>query len=119
MAGRVLAPATTEVFMTLDTPDALLFEQTIARIAAELAALGDPEDLEIRRARAVGVLADPHHALDLLSGRDGAAPSPGGSATEIYVHLTPHDLTDHLAGTTGAATSNAWAPSPPTCCTTG
>ena len=61
--------------MTLDTPDAELFDQTIRRIAGELAALGDTDDLDIRRARAVGILADPQHALDLLPGRDGTAPS--------------------------------------------
>ena len=57
--------------MTLDTPDADLFDQTIARIAGELGSLGDTDDLDVRRARAVGILADPQHALDLLSGRDG------------------------------------------------
>ena len=35
-----------------------------------------PTSLDVRRARAVGILADPQHALDLLSGREGAAPSP-------------------------------------------
>ena len=69
------APATTDITMTLDTPDALLFDQTVTRIAGDLKELGDTEDLEVRRARAVGILADPQHALDLLSGRDSAAPS--------------------------------------------
>ena len=69
------APATTDITMTLDTPDALLFDQTVARIAGDLKELGDTEELEVRRARAVGILADPQHALDLLSGRDAAAPS--------------------------------------------
>jgi hypothetical protein len=35
------APATTEVSMTLDTPDALLFEATVGRIAGDLRDLGD------------------------------------------------------------------------------
>ena len=35
-----------------------------------------PTTLDVRRARAVGILADPQYALDLLSGRDGAAPTP-------------------------------------------
>ena len=56
--------------MTLDTPDALLFEQTVTRIAGDLRELGDTEDLDVRRARAVGILADPQHALDLMSGRE-------------------------------------------------
>ena len=69
-------PATTDVFMTLDTPDAELFDQTISRIAGELGALGDTDALDIRRARAVGILADPQHALDLLSGVEGPHPPP-------------------------------------------
>jgi hypothetical protein len=40
----------------------------------------------------VGILADPQHALDLLSGHDAAAPSVTGGITNLYVHLTPDDL---------------------------
>ena len=47
-------PATTDVVMTLDTPDALLFDQTIGRIAGDLKDLGDTDPVDIRRARAVG-----------------------------------------------------------------
>ena len=72
-------PATTDVVMTLDTPDALLFDQTVGRLAGELAQLGDTDQLDVRRARAVGILADPQYALDLMTGRD-AAPSAGVGA---------------------------------------
>ncbi|WP_027862030.1 HNH endonuclease signature motif containing protein [Marmoricola sp. URHB0036] len=83
-------PATTDVVMTLDTPDALLFDQTVGRIAGELRELGDTEPVDVRRARAVGILADPQYALDLMSGRD-AAPGPGSvlGAVNLYVHLDP------------------------------
>ena len=99
------APATTDITMTLDTPDALLFDQTVTRIAGDLKELGDTEDLEVRRARAVGILADPQYALDLLSGRESAAPSRGAraGAANLYVHLTPADLDADLTGGTGAA----------------
>jgi hypothetical protein len=53
------SPTTTDITMTLDTPDALLFDQTVTRIAGDLRELGDTEDLEVRRARAVGILTDP------------------------------------------------------------
>ena len=96
------APATTDITMTLDTPDALLFDQTLTRIASDLKDLGDTEDLEVRRARAVGILADPQFALDLLSGRDTAAPTRRAGATNLYVHLTPADLAADLTGGTGA-----------------
>ncbi len=97
-------PATTEVFLTLDTPDAMLFTNTVARIAHDLKELGDTDDLDVRQARAVGILADPQHALDLMSGREHAAPTTGsrGSAN-LYVHLNPSDLQTDLDDRTGAA----------------
>jgi hypothetical protein len=95
------APATTDVLMTLDTPDAELLDQSITRIAHDLRELGDTDPLDVRRARAAGILADPQHALDLMSGREDAGPTRGGTGhTNLYVHLTPADLT----GGTGAAT---------------
>ncbi len=103
---RNTGPATTDVNMTLDTPDAELLDATIGRIAADLRNLGDTDTLDIRRARAAGILADPQHALDLMSGRENAGPSQrgGGGATNLYVHFTPEDLTADQAGGTGAAT---------------
>src|SRR3954454_4695876 len=84
-------PATTDVVMTLDTPDALLLDQTVTRIAGELRNLGDTDQLDVRRARAVGILADPQYALDLMTGRERSAPSPGSGlgAVNLYVHLDP------------------------------
>jgi hypothetical protein len=67
-------PATTDVVMTLDTLDAAAFDQTLNQTAAALKSLGDDDSLEVRRARAVGVLANPQRALDLLQhGTDPAA----------------------------------------------
>src|ERR1700712_2465315 len=112
-------PATTDVFMTLETPDALLLDQTVSRIAGDLAALGDTDNLDIRRAQAVGILADPQQALDLISGRE-ANPNTaavGSGAMNLYLHLTPDSgaasieklgaatnqlLTDWLARYTGS-----------------
>ncbi len=91
-------PATTEISMLLDTPDAELFDQSVTRVAADLRALGDTDPLDLRRARAVGVLADPQYALDLMSGREGAAPTQNGRAATLYLHLRPEDL----AAETGA-----------------
>ena len=91
--------------MTLDTPDAELLDQSITRIAHDLRELGDPDPLHVRRARAAGILADPQHALDLMSGREDAGPTHGrGGHTHLFVHLTPDDLVADLTGDTGAAT---------------
>ncbi|MEO5651320.1 MAG: DUF222 domain-containing protein, partial [Marmoricola sp.] len=43
-------PATTEMWMTLDTPDAELFDQSLSRIASDLRELGDNDSLDARRA---------------------------------------------------------------------
>jgi hypothetical protein len=105
------APATTDVLMTLDTPDAELLDASIGRIAADLKELGDSDSVDVRRARAAGILADPQHALDLMSGREGTGPSRGAraGATNLYVHLTPADLEAPVGGATieklGAATT--------------
>ena len=57
---------------------------------SDLKELGDNDSLDVRRARAVGILADPQYALDLMSGREGAAPTPGhGGVANLFVHLRP------------------------------
>jgi hypothetical protein len=61
------APATVEVAMVLDTADAEAFDQTVGQVAETLGKLGDTDSLDIRRARAVGILADPQPALDLFT----------------------------------------------------
>jgi hypothetical protein len=87
-------PATTDVVMTLETPDALAFNQTVTILAAELAAFGDTDPLDTRRARAAGILADPQYALDLLTRPEGGTPTTGSTsgALNLFVHVTPDDL---------------------------
>ena len=59
-------PATCEVVMNLDTPVAEAFDDKLSEVAHTLRGLGETDDFEILRARAVGILADPQTALDLL-----------------------------------------------------
>jgi hypothetical protein len=68
------APGASEVFMTLDTADAVAFDHTVTTMATTIGALGHPGDLGVRRAHAVGLLADPQQALDLLAVADIADP---------------------------------------------
>jgi len=46
--------------------DAIWFKATIDRIADILAQQGDPDPVEVRRSKALGILAQPAHALQLL-----------------------------------------------------
>jgi hypothetical protein len=67
------APGVSEVFMSLDVADAVAFDHTVSTMSTTMKALGHPGDLGVRRAHAVGLLADPQRALDLLT----VAPDPG------------------------------------------
>jgi hypothetical protein len=81
-----------------DTPDALAFDDTITAVASTLGALGDPDPLDIRRARAVGILADPQKSLNLLTRdtTDGATPKTaagiGKVRATLHLHLDPYAL---------------------------
>jgi hypothetical protein len=86
-------PLTTDVLMTLDTQDAEAFEAAVARGADALGRLGDLDPLDVRRARAVGVLADPQRALDMLAGTD---PGRTPASASLVFHLHADDL-DRLA----------------------
>src|SRR3954452_13380541 len=59
--------ATTQLTATLDTTDAVGLDATLTDLATMLGRLGDPTGIDIRRAHALGILADPQHALNLLT----------------------------------------------------
>ena len=103
-------PATTDIFMTLDTPDALAFNETVTIIAAELAAFGDTDPVDVRRARAVGIMADPQHALNIFHGLEGTPSQQTSGAMNLFLHLTPDDLQPETGAVTieklGAATTD-------------
>ncbi len=102
-------PATTDVHMTLDTVDALHLDDTLSDLATSLRQLGDTDTLDVRRAKAVGVLADPQQALDLLAGHRPDKQPVG--RVELFVHLDAAHLEDptRASGTIerlGAATGD-------------
>jgi hypothetical protein len=84
--------------MTLDTPDAEAFDRAVAQTADVLKALGDADDLDLRSAKAVGVLADPQRALDLLTAGTDSARSSGRSVLKpagvLWLHLDESALLD-------------------------
>ncbi|MGH3510284.1 MAG: DUF222 domain-containing protein [Nocardioidaceae bacterium] len=59
----------THLAITCDTPDALAFDAALDRVATTLGTLGDGDSRDARRSKAVGILADPQLALDLINGR--------------------------------------------------
>ncbi len=95
-------PATTEVVMKLDTRDADAFDRAVSQTAAALKELGDADPLGVRRARAVGVLADPQRALDLLTSTRAQGTDPGQPVGQqalkpeavLWLHVTEATLRD-------------------------
>ena len=65
-------PGTKEIFIRAEAPDALEFNASIGGIATGLGALGDTRPVDVRRAAAVGILANPQRALDLFADIDAA-----------------------------------------------
>src|SRR3954453_23682861 len=73
--------ATTQLTATLDTADALSLDATLPDLATLLGRLGDPTGIDIRRAHALGILADPQHALNLLTNPDPNTTTGTGTGT--------------------------------------
>lgn len=82
-------PIVTELWARLDTPDAQQLESTIQALAKKLHDHGDTDELDIRRAKALGILATPGRAQALLTGDDDQRYLP---RTKVYLHLTPDML---------------------------
>jgi hypothetical protein len=88
--------------MRLDTADADSFNRSVAAIARRLGELGDKDDVDIRRARAVGVLADPHRALELLKSACESGSTKGlqqsssksAAPATLWLHLSDRTLLD-------------------------
>ncbi|TWD74970.1 hypothetical protein FB561_6405 [Kribbella amoyensis] len=75
--GRADDHGTKSVWILAATGDVLRFDATIDALAEALKTLGDPDPVRLRRARALGILADPAHAQAILTaGRTGTLPTP-------------------------------------------
>jgi len=77
----------------LDVTDAIALDATLNQLAAVLAADGDLETIDQRRASALGILADPARAFQLLTGHD----APSQQKATLVVHLSDQALISDLA----------------------
>ena len=101
---------TCHIEIEADTLDAKAFDHTLGELADRLAAYGDTDTLDIRRAKALGVLADPQHALNLLNVTPDV---PRGPTTELvlYLHLSDQAITGGMTlGRLEGSTSNGDQP---------
>ena len=108
-----MTDGTTSIRIEADALDAAAFDETIDQIADALAQLGDPDVTNVRRAKAVGVIADPQGTLNLLTGpadsdsvdnpdatttSQGAAqrrPTTEKPRVTLYVHLHADAIRGH------------------------
>jgi hypothetical protein len=77
----------------LDVTDAVALDATLNQLAKVLAADGDLESLDHRRAAALGILADPARAFQLLTGQD----APSQQHATLIVHIDPTTIDSDLA----------------------
>jgi len=88
---QVSFAGTSRVHGELDLADALDLEDAVSAGAAELAALGSADTLDVRRAAAVGMLARGDRALEFGGSESGASagsPRRRGRELVLYVHLS-------------------------------
>lgn len=98
-------PTVAYVEARVDTADAIFFDATVDRIADILGTQGDLDPKEIRRAKAVGILATPARAQLLLLESTGASGPSTGSGNlvrstdrrllpkaTVYVHVAEETL---------------------------
>ena len=107
---------TSHLDITGDTLDLTVFHDLVCDEAAQLKALGDTDTLEVRKAKAVGVIANRQAALDLgtLLGDDGQSPAepaqpvPPAAKTKLYLHVSLSDLLGPTAPTGTGPGSGSW-----------
>lgn len=97
--GDQMTDGTRSIQIEADALDAAAFDSTITAIAEALAGLGDQDTTDVRRAKAVGVIADAQGVLALLEPDSGEGPAGDGFAARVaggasrrpkvvlYVHL--------------------------------
>ncbi|HEY9564193.1 MAG TPA: HNH endonuclease signature motif containing protein [Nocardioides sp.] len=88
---QISANGVATIIIEADLKDALDFNDTITRLAGLLKDAGCEESLDVRRALAVGVLADPARALALLEGTE--PPRPNRKRATLVVHISQDVVT--------------------------
>ncbi|MGI8702406.1 MAG: DUF222 domain-containing protein, partial [Nocardioidaceae bacterium] len=113
--GRDVDHGVASVFARADAPDIAAFDKSLDTVARALRLLGDDATHDVRRAKALGVLANPQAAIELVDtaeaarravreAAEGAAPAGTSSVGDrrrctlgpatLYVHVSRQALTD-------------------------
>src|SRR4051794_14006988 len=102
--------ATTQLNARLDTLDALDLDNAVTDLATTMGTLGDDRPLDVRRATALGLLANPQRALDLFRRQAPTLTLPGTnpvSGTGDPTGACTGDATGASTGPDGALGSAA------------
>ena len=70
-----------DIWIRTETPAAIWFDAAVDRTADLIGLLGDTACKDVRRAKAVGILAQPQQALDLFDQRTQLTTDPAGDAS--------------------------------------
>lgn len=101
------------IYIRTEAPDAIWFDASVDRIADGLGLLGDTRAKDVRRGRAVGVLAQPQQALDLFA--KAAATANGAPAPTPNREAGPRRSRSATSGTSTNLTGASIAAHPPRC----
>jgi len=93
-----MTDGTRTVVIEADALDVTAFDSTLSQIADSLAVLGDPDVQDVRRAKAVGIIADPQGTLDLY---DTALRADAADAAETDAATTGDTDTDCVGDSAG------------------
>ena len=81
-----------------DTKDLTAFYALVCEEAKRLGRLGDADDYETRKAKALGVIAGRQGHLDLTGGMGDTVKPRKPVQTHLYVHVSLADVATHVAG---------------------
>ena len=83
-----------------DTLDLTRFHDLVCSVAAQLKEQGDEDELEVRKAKALGVIADRAQGIPGPAKSPAHSPARSQAKTRMYLHVTADDLdTDGAVGT--------------------
>ncbi|TCN44107.1 hypothetical protein EV644_101758 [Kribbella orskensis] len=109
-AGRADDHGTTTLYVRAATGDVIHFKATIRQIADALAQLGDTDTLPQRKAKAIGIIADPALTNELLAVAHHLTPTTTTPQTATPQTATPQTATPQTAT---PAAPGATAPASP------
>jgi len=90
---------TKKVYVRAASGDVIRFDATITGIADALRALGDTSTLSCRRAKAIGIIADPHYTAELLlQAREQHLASEATETDQPAVPREPEAVHERSAG---------------------